>query len=163
MRDDDIEQVHQIDLLSFSMPWPARSYQYELHENPASMSWVAEYLLSSAGDSEQSPDHGCQRIAGMIVMWLIMDEAHIATIAVHPDYRRRGIAEALLITALQAAARHGAKEATLEVRAGNQAAQKLYQKFNFEIAGVRPRYYRDNDEDALIMTLHNLGATISQE
>src|SRR4030067_1421735 len=95
----------------------------------------------------------------MIVMWLIVDEAHIATLAVEPEYRRQGIGRNLLATALREAAHIGMREATLEVRANNLAAQRLYQKFMFEIVGFRPHYYRDNSEDALIMTMKNLGDT----
>jgi ribosomal-protein-alanine N-acetyltransferase len=147
MRLDDLEMVHSIDQLSFSLPWPKRSYQYELLENPASRLWVAE---------TQVPD-GNTRIAGMVVMWLIIDEAHIATLAVHPDFRGQGIASKLLITALKDAIQKGMHQATLEVRANNQNAHDLYRKFGFIVAGHRPRYYRDNNEDALIMTLHGLG------
>jgi [ribosomal protein S18]-alanine N-acetyltransferase len=147
MKLDDLDKVHSIDQLSFSMPWPKRSYHYELLENPTSRLWVVEI---------QNPD-GTKDIAGMIVMWIIVDEAHIATLAVHPDYRGRGIAKKLLIVSLKDAISQGMRLATLEVRANNETAQELYRKFGFVISGRRPRYYRDNNEDALIMTLHGLG------
>src|SRR5690606_23674322 len=99
---------------------------------------------------------GSKVIAGVIVLWMILDEAHIATIAVHPDYRRRGIGKQLIATALAEGIRQGAASATLEVRAGNEAAQNLYRLFRFEVVGRRPRYYRDNNEDALIMTVNSL-------
>jgi ribosomal-protein-alanine N-acetyltransferase len=92
----------------------------------------------------------------MVVVWLIVDEAHIATIAVHPDFRGRGIAKGLMVTALKEIIQQGFHTATLEVRANNLPAQGLYRSFGFDIAGIRPRYYRDNQEDALIMTVHNL-------
>lgn len=148
MRAKDLAQVHAIDKLSFSMPWSARAYAYELQENPDSTLWVAE----DTGLLDKD-----RRIVGMIVVWLIIDEAHIATIAVQPDYRGRGIARRLLKTALVDAIQKGMIQATLEVRAQNSIAQKLYQRFRFEIVGRRPRYYRDNNEDALIMTVSNLG------
>jgi ribosomal-protein-alanine N-acetyltransferase len=87
---------------------------------------------------------------------MILDEAHIATIAVHPDFRGQGTGGRLLATALAEAIRRRASLATLEVRAGNLAAQQLYHRFHFETAGIRPRYYRDNHEDALIMTVSGL-------
>jgi ribosomal-protein-alanine N-acetyltransferase len=83
---------------------------------------------------------------------VIVDEAHIGSLAVHPDYRRLGIARALLVRSLAAAAGRGATQATLEVRRSNLAAQALYRRFGFEVVGMRPRYYRDNQEDALLMT-----------
>ena len=67
---EDVPTVHEIDTLSFSLPWPERSFQFELTENPVSRGWVAE----SGG-----------RIAAMLVLWLIVDEAHIATVATHPE------------------------------------------------------------------------------
>ncbi len=150
MRLEDVPRVVQIDQLSFSMPWPEKSYRFELTQNPGSRLWVAECA-------------DLQQVIGMIVMWLIVDEAHIATIAVHPDYRRQGIAARLLTTALCNAVENQMIQATLEVRGGNLAAQTLYQNFGFKVVGVRPHYYRDNNEDAWIMTLSPLTAdTIRQ-
>jgi ribosomal-protein-alanine N-acetyltransferase len=146
MRSDDLEQVVAIDKMSFSMPWPISSYRYELFENPLSLLWVAE----AARDGVQP------RVIGMVVVWLVMDEAHIATIAVHPEYRGRGIAKDMLKIALDEVIRRGMHSATLEVRAGNIIAQRLYSRFGFQVVGRRPRYYRDNDEDALIMTVSGL-------
>jgi ribosomal-protein-alanine N-acetyltransferase len=143
MQEEDIEPVHAIDVLSFSTPWPAASYRFELFENPASMLWVAEAEL---------PDEK-KRVIGMVVVWLLMDEAHIATIAIHPDYRGQGISNDLMAVALMESARKGADKATLEVRAGNQVAQALYQHFGFRVVGRRPKYYQDNYEDALIMAV----------
>ncbi len=142
MRLEDVEQVHQLDVISFSLPWPERSFRYELTENPSSRMWVVE----SAGETGK-------RVIGMLGLWLIVDEVHIGTLAVHPDYRRQGIAQKLLITSLLKACTEGASKAYLEVRKGNLAAQALYTKFGFKITGIRPRYYSDNGEDALMMTL----------
>jgi ribosomal-protein-alanine N-acetyltransferase len=146
MQAADLEQVQAIDKVSFTMPWPESAYRYELCENPSSLLWVAETLEPG----------GFQRVVGMVVVWLVVDEAHIATIAVHPDYRGQGIAQDLLCAALIESIEKGMHKATLEVRAGNLAAQRLYHRFRFELAGVRPRYYRDNFEDALIMTAYGL-------
>ena len=146
MRLEDLEQVHTIDRLSFSIPWPENSYRYELLENPRSMLLVAETDL---------PDSTKQVVAA-IVIWLIEDEAHIASLSVHPDYRGQGISRELLAASLIEAIRAGMRAATLEVRANNQIAQALYRRFGFDVFGRRPRYYRDNNEDALIMTVEGL-------
>jgi ribosomal-protein-alanine N-acetyltransferase len=92
----------------------------------------------------------------MIVIWLILGEAHIATLAVHPDFRGRGTGSQLLEVALQEARNKGAREAMLEVRASNHVAQALYDGYGFEVVYRRSRYYRDNNEDALLMNLENL-------
>jgi ribosomal-protein-alanine N-acetyltransferase len=149
MQLEDLEQVHAIDRASFSMPWPESSYRYELMENPNSRSWVA---------ITNGPD-GNPLVSGAVVIWLIEDEAHIATIAVHPEYRGRGISRELLAVALMNTTQEGARVATLEVRANNLIAQALYRRFRFEIVSRRPRYYRDNNEDALIMTASGLDET----
>ena len=93
------------------------------------------------------------RVVAVIVLWRVLDEAHIATIAVHPDFRRRGIGRALLRTSMDAAYAEGARIYHLEVRAGNLAAQEMYADFGYEIVGRRPKYYQNNGEDALLLTL----------
>ncbi len=140
---EDVGEVHHIDQLSFSMPWTERSYRFELTENPASMIWVADALGAD----------GVYRVVGMVALWLIIDEIHIGTIAVHPNYRQLGIGRKLLAQALLAGAERGALKATLEVRRSNLNAQALYHQFGFTTAGLRPRYYHDNGEDALILNL----------
>jgi ribosomal-protein-alanine N-acetyltransferase len=140
MKLDDVPAVHEIDIRSFSLPWSERSFRYEVTENPVSRGWVAEV-------------NG--QIAAMLVLWFIVDEAHIATIAVRPDFRRQGIGEQILLCALRSARDEGAQRAFLEVRAGNVAAQTMYRKYGFTVAGVRPGYYRDNNEDAFLMNLEN--------
>lgn len=139
---DDVARVHQIDQLSFAMPWSERSYRFELTENKNAVAWVAE-----------RKDLESTQVIGMIVIWAILDEAHIATVAIHPDYRGQGLGRRLLARALMAAHERGARLAYLEVRRGNLTAQKLYNQFGFEVVGERPRYYIDNNEDALLMTM----------
>jgi ribosomal-protein-alanine N-acetyltransferase len=139
----DVEAVFAIDKRSFNLPWTERSYRYELTENQNSSAWVAEV---------SHPD-GSLGLAGMIVTWLILDEAHVATIAVLPEYRQLGIGRRLLATCLLEMVSRGADKALLEVRRGNLPAQAMYNHFGFEIVGERPHYYRDNGEDALLMTL----------
>ncbi len=138
---EDVPAVHEIDQLSFSLPWTERSFRFELTENPVSRNWVAVSGM---------------RIAAMMTLWLVVDEAHIATLATHPDFRRQGIGERLMVTALISARNEGATRAFLEVRAGNSSAIALYKKYGFFVAGVRPRYYKDNNEDAILMNLEDL-------
>jgi ribosomal-protein-alanine N-acetyltransferase len=134
---DDLEAVHHIELASFSSPWPPNAYRSELETNR-----LASYLVA--------------RVDGDIVayggMWLMVDEAHITTFAVHPAWRRQRIGERLLLAFLDLAVARHAREATLEVRLSNISARRLYEKYGFRPVGLRPRYYSDDGEDALIMT-----------
>ena len=139
----DVEQVYAIDVKSFTLPWSERSYRFELTENNTSRPWVAEVVDA----------RGTRQVAGMVVSWFIVDEIHIATIATLPEFRRMGIGRRLLAQCLADGAALGAKKAFLEVRRSNLAAQALYEKFGFVVTGVRPRYYLDTQEDALLMTL----------
>jgi ribosomal-protein-alanine N-acetyltransferase len=143
MEERDIQQVMAIDRRSFANPWSAESYHYELAENPAAHFLVA--LVAAEPNVER-------RVLGYAGYWLIVDEAHIGTLAVHPDWRRRGLGEKLLAALLAQARKLGASTALLEVRAGNLAAQELYRQHGFEEAGRRKTYYRDNGEDALLLT-----------
>jgi len=138
---EDVPTAHEIDISSFTLPWPERSFRFEVTDNPAARCWVAEL------DG---------RVVGILVLWLIVDEAHIASLATHPDFRRQGIAKQLLVVALDKAYTEGARTAFLEVRDRNEAARRMYQKFGFEEVGRRERYYKDNNEDAILMTLKRL-------
>jgi ribosomal-protein-alanine N-acetyltransferase len=115
-------------------------------ENKNSLPLVAEIAQSN----------GNSLVVADVVIWMVLDEAHVATLAVHPDYRQRGIGQRLLAAALLEAIKKGAHSTTLEVRANNLSAQALYNRFGYEIVGRRPRYYKDNFEDAVIMTRNNL-------
>lgn len=138
---EDLPAVVALDQLSFTLPWPERSFRFELTDNPASRCWVAE-------------EEG--KITGMIVAWLLVDEAHIATLATHPDHRRQGIARKLLTYALRYMSREGAVTSFLEVRESNTAAHKMYRSLGYEEVGRRKQYYKDTNEDAILMTLHRL-------
>jgi ribosomal-protein-alanine N-acetyltransferase len=144
MKLNDLDTVLDIDRLSFPLPWSERTYRYELLENRSSHMYVVEVV------EDQIP-----KIVGYVGFWFIVDEAHISTLAVHPDYRGQGIGELLLRTALNGANDLDARIVTLEVRTSNAAAIRLYEKFDFKVVGSRPRYYRDNNEDALLMTRIN--------
>ncbi len=156
----DVPRVHEIDRLSFSMPWTERSYRFEITENRNSLILVAEVEepgTHSVPGAQQAPEVPGD-LVGMIVVWVILDEAHIATIAVHPAYRGQGIGRGLLARGLGQAYERGARLAFLEVRRSNLVAQKMYENFGFKVVGQRPRYYQDNNEDALLMTLDPLQA-----
>lgn len=144
---EDIPRVHEIDVLSFSLPWPEKSFQFELTQNPSTLAIVNELI----------PPGAMPIIIGMVVVWIMIDEAHIATIAIHPQFRGHGIGKKLLAETLRQSIQHGAVLATLEVREHNIIAQQMYQKFGFEIVGRRLKYYQDNNEDAVLMTLTKLG------
>ncbi|MFL7893372.1 MAG: ribosomal protein S18-alanine N-acetyltransferase [Anaerolineales bacterium] len=146
MQEDDLDAVMVIDRLSFSLPWPESAYRHDLFDNSNALLRVAE----------DSDNQSRGLILGLIDVWLILDEAHIATIAVHPDYRNQGIATKLIEAVLLEAEGKGACKAMLEVRTSNQAAQTLYQKFGFQVVHRRRKYYIDNKEDALLMNLDNL-------
>ena len=141
MKLEDLEQVAAIDEASFSMPWPLRSFHFEVSDNPASRSWVAEIE---------------GQVVGMVVAWMIVDEIHIATIATHNDFRRRGIGEKLLIHTLKSAKEEGALTSFLEVRESNRFARQMYNKFGYVEVGRRRHYYKDNNEDAILMSLDSI-------
>lgn len=139
----DLPAIHQIERVSFTTPWPPQAYRQELETNR-----LAQYLVASLGDE----------IVAYGGVWLMVDEAHVTTFAVHPRFRRRRIGERLLLALLDLSLDRHAHEATLEVRLSNLAARRLYEKYGFRPVGIRPRYYTDNQEDALIMTTEALGA-----
>jgi len=137
----DLDEVALIENASFTAPWPTSAYTAELTTNR-----LARYVGA--------------RIDGTLVgfggIWLMVDEAHITTMAVLPASRRTGVATVLLLELLQEARRGGARVATLDVRVSNDEAQRLYRAFGFVEVGRRIRYYDDNGEDALVMTTAEL-------
>ena len=141
MRIEDIAAVQEVERASFPIPWPVNAFRHELTQNKN-----ARYIVAREGD----------RIVGYAGLWLMVDEAHITTFAVHPDLRRRRIGERLLVRIFEMAQALDAEWLTLEVRASNLAAQKLYEKYGFRPAGIRRRYYSDNNEDAIIMWTERL-------
>ena len=124
MRLEDVDAVQQIELASFTTPWPANAYRSELMTNR-----LASYLVARIDD----------RIVAYGGMWLMVDEAHITTFAVHPAWRRQRLAERLLLAFLDLARDRHAREATLEVRLSNLPARRLYEKYGFRPVGLRPR------------------------
>ncbi len=133
---DDVDEVLHVDEQSFPNPWNRETFYNEIMHND-----FAIYLLMVFND----------KIIGYSGMWLITDEAHITNIAVLPEYRGMKLGEALLQTTIELAKNYEAKTMTLEVRVSNVVAQKLYEKYKFQIGGIRKRYYSDNGEDAYVM------------
>nr|WP_290667066.1 ribosomal protein S18-alanine N-acetyltransferase [Ardenticatena sp.] len=158
MRADDIPQVLTIEHLSFPTPWSAQGYEQELRNTLATY-WVLRPVPPRAwgGVVRQPPP-----VIGYTGYWLIADEQHISTIAVHPRWRRRHLGEWLLLHAIADGTARGATLVTLEVRLDNEAAQALYRKYGFEVVGQRKRYYRDG-MDALLMTLFRADSPEVQE
>lgn len=132
----DLDEVLAVENLSFTTPWSRQSFHYELAENPRAL-----YLVAREDGN----------LAGYIGMWIVFDEGHITNLAVHPGHRRRGVATLLLDALTAVAKERGVTRLTLEVRRSNVAAQLLYARYGFVCSGVRRHYYRDNNEDALIM------------
>lgn len=144
---DDLADIHRIEHASFSEPWPDEAYRSELQANR-----LASYLVARVGLS----------LVAFGGIWLMVDEAHVTTFAVDPAWRRRRIGETLLLALIDLAIARHAREATLEVRLSNLPARRLYEKFGFKPVGIRPRYYSDNHEDALIMTTEVLSGPLMQ-
>jgi ribosomal-protein-alanine N-acetyltransferase len=145
---DDIPAVHAIERRSFAVPWPDDAYRNELVTNR-----LASYVVARAGDE----------VVGFAGLWVMVDEAHITTFAVDPRWRRRGVGQQLLLRLLELSNDRRAREATLEVRLSNMPARRLYEKYGFRPVGIRPRYYSDNGEDALIMTTDALASMAMRE
>lgn len=143
----DLDAVLAIEALSFPTPWTRSAFEYEITQNKTGRYWLAR-----SGDA----------VLGYIGVWLILDEAHITTVAVSPESRGQRIGERLLVHLLQACQVEGIKWVTLEVRKDNTAALKLYEKFGFVKAGERKEYY-EGGIDALVMWAGNLQGQKFQE
>jgi ribosomal-protein-alanine N-acetyltransferase len=138
---DDIPAVLKIEALSFESTWPANAFLNELRDNK-----LAYYFVG--------------RLDGRIVayggIWVILEDSHVTTIAVHPDVRGQRLGEEILVHLLDEAIERDASWITLEVRESNEIAQKLYRKYGFTVVSTRRGYYSDNNESALVMWAGNL-------
>ncbi len=137
MNKGDIKQLSELEKVCFSVPWSEQSFAEEF-ENDLAVYFIAEQ---------------CGNLIGYIGFWRIIDEGHITNIAVSPDFRRNGIATALIGTAVKYAKTLNLVLLTLEVRKSNLAAQHLYRNFGFVALGERKDYYTNPRENAVIMTL----------
>ena len=135
MEECDLEAVLEVSSLSLKESWSKESFKKELF-NP-----LAKYLVAKENN----------KVIGFAGVWTIVDEGHITNIAVHPKFRKRGIGNILLSSLIEHCKNWGCNSLTLEVRASNTPAQNLYKKYNFKEEGIRKKYYKDNNEDAIIM------------
>jgi [ribosomal protein S18]-alanine N-acetyltransferase len=141
LREEDLEAVLAIEIASAPHPWTAGIFADELAQGG-----TRRYVVA-IDDS---------RVVGFCGLLLSLDEGHITNIAVDPTLRRRGYAHAMMLVTVRTAIAKSLRALTLEVRVSNKAAIALYQRFGFAPGGVRPRYYPDNGEDALIMWAHDI-------
>lgn len=159
MRWEDVPAVMAIEHQSFTLPWSDYTYRHELLENIHSHYIVARRIDHTAAKRSslfsrlRNNPRAVAPIVGYGGFWLIAEEAHISTIASHPDWRGHGVGELILLSMIERAIEMKAFMVTLEVRVTNSVAQNLYRKYSFEVVGLRPRYYRDNNEDADLMTV----------
>lgn len=137
MKMDDLDQVLEIEESSFSSPWSRTAFKMELNGKNR----FSYYLVARDG----------HKVVGYLGAWLILNEAHITNIAVRPEYRKSGIGQKLMDSFFTQAVEKDIEAVTLEVRVTNDPAQNLYRKLGFKDMGIRPKYYQDNQEDALIM------------
>jgi len=133
----EIDAILAVERASFTNPWTREMYLAELDHQGVAFFYVAR-------------DAG-RRVVGFCSFWRVLDELHVNNLAVLPEYRRQGIASALLARVLEAGASMGSRRATLEVRHSNDAARRLYGGFGFVVAGVRRAYYTNPIEDALVL------------
>jgi ribosomal-protein-alanine N-acetyltransferase len=143
MRREDMAQVMAVERASYSAGWPATAFERELTQNP-----MARYIVL------RGPGGG--DVIGFAGLWLMVDQAHVVTVAVLPESRRKGFGRALVHGLLEVSRRHAMAMATLEVRASNEAARALYREYGFYEVGERKRYYSDNREDAIIMSTEDI-------
>jgi ribosomal-protein-alanine N-acetyltransferase len=186
MRLADIPQVLEIERESFPTMWPPTAFRRELQQNHlASYIVIVENnphvpsLTIYGGDRPPGPigrifgeikqilgadeevalppiDERAELVVGFIGVWMMPDDAHIVTIATRESHRRRGIAEKLLISAIDVSRARRQPMLTLEVRVSNEPAISLYEKYGFIEVGRRVRYYSDNHEDAYILTVDSV-------
>ena len=163
----DVPQVMAIERRSFTLPWSEYTYRHELLDNRNAHYFVARRLdghvpSRPASWRERFLKRGLFKreekapIVGYGGFWIVIDEAHISTIASDAQWRGQGIGELMLLAMIERSIELGAHEVTLEVRVSNTVAQNLYRKYGFEDVGRRPGYYRDNNEDANLMTVANV-------
>jgi ribosomal-protein-alanine N-acetyltransferase len=144
---DDVPEVMEVDRHCFRTPWSENAYRSELKNASA------YYLVARLEGS----------LVGFAGAWLVMDEAHITTLGVHPVHRGRKIGERLLAGILAEAIQRGVRRASLEVRETNEKARHLYEKYGFTPVARRRGYYSDNSEDAVVMWIDNLTSPRYQE
>lgn len=149
MQRSDLEEVLEIERHAFRSPWSRQIFLEELDRE-----WATLEVLR-----ERQKD-GRSLVVAFCNYWLVRDEVHLLNIATHPDHRRHGHARALLAHVVDFAGRHRCRYVTLEVRRSNQGAIDLYRQFNFQAVGIRPKYYVEDQEDAVVMLLELPGGQL---
>lgn len=183
----DVPRVIEIEHLSYPSTWPPSAYRKELQDNR----WAHYIVLRDKKIAEERatlpvqelerprrifplsllpsraaatlPSPNLAAIIGFAGLWLMVDEAHITTIAMHPHHRGLGLGEFMLMSLIDIAYSIGARWVSLEVRVSNLSAQNLYRKYGFREAGLRHRYYSDNQEDALIMWTDEINSLVYKQ
>ncbi|MFQ6069317.1 MAG: ribosomal protein S18-alanine N-acetyltransferase [Candidatus Aminicenantales bacterium] len=138
MEEGDLPHVLKIEKLSFPTPWHESTFRGEIHNKLFSHPLVIVHRFK-------------RQIIGYLIYWQVEDEVHINNIAIHPDYRRKGIAETVLSKLFTEVSKKGIKRITLEVRPSNHAALSLYRKLGFVVLGLKRNYYTTPREDALVL------------
>jgi ribosomal-protein-alanine N-acetyltransferase len=157
MREEDIPQVVEIEKIAFSRPWTKSIFKAVLL-----LPYAAYYVAVEDGETgadavntvltgQESAEFVPGKIVGVCGVKKIFEEGDISNVAVHPDYRGRGISRKMLEVLMREACEDGVQAFTLEVRAGNEIAVNLYESLGFRTEGIRPRFYDDPVEDGLIM------------
>ena len=186
MHADDIPEIVEIERESFAVMWPSGSYQQEMKSNRMAQYLVLRYrpilgevvpplpvrpaqrsfplsLLPWPRPTPLDPDPNRPSVVGYAGLWLMVDEAHITTVAVRRAFRGRGLGKVLMLAMVDLARDLGARMVTLEVRKSNAVAIRMYEELGFRQKGVRSRYYTDNGEDALIMWSEELSASSARQ
>ncbi len=188
---DDIAQVMEVEEQSFPTIWPSTAFKREIQHNrlgrylvavqhredaeesrngaspegdphPSSLGRFVGGLRHILDGDETPPEERNELVVGFVGVWLLIDEAHIVTIAVRDGHRRRGVGELLLIAAIETALKDRQEVVTLECRVSNAVALRLYEKYGFRRVDIRPRYYSDDNEDAYVLSVSDIG-TVSHE
>ena len=172
----DIDEVRSVEKQCFPSPWPKESFRYEIERNRMARYFVLRRITPDMDTPPALPTpsflqrlFGKARTAGQGSMvgfagiWLMVDEAHITTLAVTPDFQGQGLGELLLVAVTEISGVEGAKTMTLEVRKSNVIAQRLYEKYGFSKHGIRPHYYSDDGEDAVVMWSEEITSDSFQE
>ncbi|WP_231702607.1 ribosomal protein S18-alanine N-acetyltransferase [Desulfocucumis palustris] len=140
MLPEHLDQVLEIEKMSFPVPWSRQSFEFEIMQNE-----FAHYIVAVYN----------QKVLGYAGLWVVLDEGHITNVAVHPDFRGNRLGFLLMTEIMRRASIKGADKITLEVRPSNEIALKLYRSLGFKELGLRKKYYSDNNEDAIIMWNEN--------
>jgi ribosomal-protein-alanine N-acetyltransferase len=133
---NDVKPLADMDKICFNLPWSEKSFFEEIIRNK-----IARYVIAEVAG----------KVVGYAGIWMVLDEGHITNVAVHPEFRRQGIAKAMFASLFEISQSAGIKVYTLEVRASDESAISLYRYLGFIEYGIRKNYYHDNNEDAVLM------------